>query len=69
MKNFYFAATIERDGRYLAMTIRVGTANNVVPIFEGLKFANVCESKKQAEQIVQLWNASYRTNGTYLYND
>lgn len=72
MKNVYFAAAIEQNGRCAAMTIRAGVDENLMCTFSsirGLEAVNVCESKKQAEQIVKLWNDCYRANGTYLYSD
>lgn len=72
MKHFYFAATIEQNGRRAAMTIHAGGDENLMHTFsriQGLEFVNACESKKQAEQIVQHWNDCYRANGTYLYSD
>lgn len=74
-KNFYIvfaaeAASLERvkTGLYYADVMKVSTFDNVASKLEmvgGLKYANICCSKKEAEGIKIAWNESYKTNGIY----
>ena len=34
----------------------------------GLVTANVCNSRKEAEEIARAWNETYKKNGTYCYD-
>ena len=29
--------------------------------------ANLCDTKKKAQELVSLWNESFKNNGTYLF--
>lgn len=72
MRRIYFAATIEKDDRYASLTLSAGYGDNLVSLFErteGLKYAQVCESRKRADEIVECWNRCHKANGAYLYTD
>lgn len=34
----------------------------------GIQYANICPTKKRAEEIVNIWNEGYKKNGTYLFD-
>ena len=49
---------------------RVSEADNlpcVLSRLQGLTAANLCTSKRAAEDVARLWNDSYKANGTYLF--
>ena len=70
MKNFYLAVTIEQDGKYFSTVEKVGTNDNIVAFMQkrNYRYGHICESKKKAEELAEFWNASYKANGTYLFD-
>ena len=55
---------------YYADVLRVSSDNNILSVLSsigGLKSANAFPSKKQAEEVAELWNECYKRNGTYLF--
>ena len=58
MKETYFAATVEKDGRFASL----------VQNTQGLTFITPCDSRKQANELVYYRNESHKKNGVYLYN-
>lgn len=34
----------------------------------GLQLAHLCNTKREAEDLVTAWNDSYKANGTYLFD-
>ena len=71
MKRFYIAVTIAENEKYYAHAVIVSQNDNVLSklALAGIVFANVCESRKKCIEIVNLWNDSYKANGTYLFSD
>ena len=69
MKNFYIAIQIKENDKFYAYTIKVNTMDNILSKLEinNIVAANICATKKNAEEIVYLWNESFRNNGTYLF--
>ena len=69
MKNIYIAITIQENGKYYACAVPVSTSDNLLSRLniKGITHANMCQTKKEAAQIVELWNSSYKGNGTYLF--
>ena len=56
---------------YYAYVIPVSESDNVKSRLEtigGLVHANICSTKKRADEIVNHWNESYKANGTYLFH-
>lgn len=54
MANFYIAV----NDNLLPKLDRIG----------GLIHANICPTKKRAEEVAEFWNASYKANGTYFFD-
>ena len=71
MKNFYIAVTIEESTRYYAYIVKVSESDNLLSklSIKGIKTANIYPTKKRATEIVNHWNACYKTNGTYLFDN
>ena len=69
-KNSYLAVTVEENGKYYAYMIKHHNSNNLLNILDikGILHANICETKKEAERIVENWNESYKQNGTYMFD-
>lgn len=56
--------------RYFADVMRVGTADNIaarLESIEGLLHANICSTKKEAQETAAAWNKAYKDNGTYIF--
>lgn len=74
MKKHYFAVTEEYEGHYFAYAMGASDADNLLALFARqagiatLVAAHACGSRKQAEEIAEGWNESFRKNGTYLYS-
>ena len=70
MKNFYYAVTEHENGKNYAYVIKAPTNANLLSVFakhKNLLYANACQTKKQAENIVACWNECYKANGTYIF--
>lgn len=56
---------------YVAFAVSASGCENLVWVLDhigGLVSANVCNSRKEAEEIARAWNETYKKNGTYFYN-
>lgn len=56
---------------YCAFVVPISENDNLKARLDGiggLIHANVCVTKKQAAEIVDCWNASYKANGTYFFD-
>lgn len=69
MKNYYIAAQIKENDKFYAYAIKVNTSDNILPKLEvnNIVVANLCDTKKKAQELVSLWNESFKNNGTYLF--
>lgn len=55
---------------YGAFAVSTSGCNDLVSLLDsigGLVTANVCNSRKEAEEIARAWNETYKKNGTYFY--
>ena len=71
MKRIYIAAVAEEDNKYYAFVIPIQTGNNIKSILERYKDTiiwHLCESRKQADECVTLWNKNYKANGIYMFD-
>lgn len=72
MKKIYIAIQVEENGKYYAFVYAIKTGENLKPHIERHKNANIfhlCESKKQAREIATRWNATYKANNSYLFDE
>lgn len=69
-KNSYIVVTVEENGKYYAYMIKHHNSNNLLSVLniKGILHANICDTKKEAERIVEQWNESYKQNGTYMFD-
>ena len=68
--NSYIAVTVSENGKYYSYMIKHHNSNNLLNIakIKGILHANICDTKKEAERIVEQWNESYKQNGTYMFD-
>ena len=70
MKNFYYAATREQNGKNYAFVIKASAGDNLLSVFAryGENLAvNACPTKKEAEELADFWNECYKKNGTSIW--
>lgn len=66
-----FNGNVYPENSYLAFALSVPACNNLVSELSrisGIMTANVCASRKEAEEIAEDWNWQYRQNGTYCFD-
>lgn len=69
MKNNYFTITQTKNGKNFASVVKVSENENVLCALniDGIKSANLCQTKASAEALAESWNTQYKSNGTYLF--
>ena len=71
MNKSYIAVTVKEDELYYAYIIPITESNNIKYILDGIKglqWANIFSTKKKAAAVAEMWNQSYKINGTYLFD-
>lgn len=69
--NTYIAITIKTDDKYISHVIRASKNDNLLSVLKikDIVSANICSSKKKAQELSDYWNDCHKINGTYLYQD
>lgn len=70
MKNFYFGVVIKEDGKHYSYVVKATSNDNLLSKLKikNVVAINIFETKKRAEEVVTMWNNSYRANGTYMFD-
>ena len=66
----YIVIDIQENGKSFASTLAVSGNENLccaLKKINGLVSANICSSKKDAEEIAAFWNDCYKKNGRYMF--
>lgn len=69
---FIERAAPEYKPGYYSYIVKCSESDNIKAKFEsigGLKSVNICPTKKAAEKLVNYWNACYKANKTYLFDN
>lgn len=56
---------------YYAYVTKCTDSDNLLSVLntiDGLVHANIFPTRKKAAEVVQLWNDSYKANGTYIFD-
>lgn len=71
MKKIYMVISETENGKYYAFVETIKTGENLKPFINryNANIFHLCETRKQAEEIAVRWNAVYKTNGTYLFDN
>lgn len=66
-KNFYFVITTCEEGKYSSCAEKLSTSENLASVLSGpnIHTANICASKKEAEETAAFWNECHKKNGNY----
>lgn len=77
MKNFYMAVIVKIESiftdsinGYYAYMVKFTSSDNLKSILDrigGLQVANMCATKKEAEELVKAWNEGFEQNGVYVF--
>ena len=69
MKNNYIVVNIKENDKLYAYALKVDISDNLISKLKikNIISANICETKKEAKDIVDFWNESYKNNGTYMF--
>lgn len=67
MKYHYIAISTRTNNKNFASVLRVSSSDNLLFSLQipGITSANICSTKKEAENVVDFWNKYYKTNKTY----
>ena len=68
MKKHYFVINQSEKGKNIAVVIKATESENLLSVLniKNIITANICETKKAAEELAAFWNECYKANGTYL---
>lgn len=69
-KNVYIVAVDKIEEKFYSYVIKATPNVNLISVLRGypnIYIANICESKKKAEETSRAWNESYKNNGSNLY--
>jgi hypothetical protein len=71
MKYFYIAITIQENEKYYSYVIKVNSQENILPKLEikNIVTATITATKKEAENLVNLWNIISKRNNQYLFDE
>lgn len=72
MKRFYIAFAAQQGGRDWAGVIIVTGSDNIMNIsrrVDGMQWANICTTRKAAEDMAANWNEAFKRNGTSIYTE
>lgn len=71
MNKFYLAVTIGKNKKYYSYVLPVSENNNLLCDLKikNIITANICKTKKYASWLVNHWNACYKANNEFLFDD
>lgn len=69
MKNKYIAVQTKEKNLYSAYVLKVTTADNLISALKikGILSANICNTRKEALELVNVWNQGFKDKGVLLY--
>jgi hypothetical protein len=71
MNYFYIAVSVEENGKHYAYIIKASESDNMLSKLKikNIEHANIYKTKKKASEVVSRWNAVYKTNGVYMFDN
>lgn len=71
MKKYYIAVTIQENEKYYSYVLTVPECINLIKALEIKNIYNalICSTKKSAAEIVEMWNDTYKCNGSYMFDN
>jgi hypothetical protein len=70
-KNSYIVVQVTENEKKYAYAVKVSESDNLLSklAIKGITAANLCGSRKEAEEVVTIWNESYKLNGSYMFGE
>lgn len=70
-KSSYIAVQVTENGKNYAYAVKVSESDNLLSKLKikGITAANLCGSKKEAEEVVATWNECFKENGSYMFGE
>lgn len=70
-RHTFIAVTVEENNTYYAYVVPVSNSDNLLSKLKikGIIYANICRTKKEAQEVVAMWNDCYKANNTYMFAD
>nr|DAF43343.1 MAG TPA: hypothetical protein [Siphoviridae sp. ctEJG5] len=70
-KSSYIAVQVTENGKNYAYAVKVSESDNLLSKLEikGITAANLCGSRKEAEEVVTDWNEAFKNNGSYMFGE
>ena len=70
-KSSYIAVQVAENGKNYAYAVKVSESDNLLSKFaiKGITAANLCGSRKEAEEVVTTWNEAFKNNGSYMFGE
>lgn len=68
----WIAYIVEENGKFYSYAEGIRAGNNLLNYLtrgKNLKVAHVCLNKKDAANLVTIWNDGFKANKTYLFDD
>lgn len=71
MKYFYIVVTIQKNEKYYSYVLKLCQSVNILSRLNipGMISANIFPTKKEAAATVERWNATYKANNNYLFDE
>ena len=71
MKNYYILITIMENDKYYSYVLTVPESDNLISKLriKNIYNAMICSTKKSAAEIVEMWNDTYKCNGSYMFDN
>lgn len=67
----YIAVQVTENGKNYAYAVKVSESDNLLSklAIKGIAAANLCSTKKEAEEVVTAWNEAFKNNGSYMFGE
>lgn len=67
----YIAVQMTENGKNYAYAVKVSESDNLLSklAIKGITAANLCGSRKEAEEVVTTWNEAFKNNGSYMFGE
>lgn len=70
-KNSYVAVQVTENKKNYAYAVKVSESDDLLSklAIKGITAANLCRFRKEAEEVVTIWNENYKLNGSYMFGE
>lgn len=67
----YITVQVTENGKNYAYAVKVSESDNLLSklAIKGITAANLCSTKKEAEEVVTAWDESFKNNGSFMFGE